>query len=112
MGRADRVQLRENGVLDLEVLENGLDHEVAIRKILDACRGVHAGEDFSILAGGKLAALDGFAQKGRDLFARALEWFGAHVVDARDEARTCADDRNARSHGAATDDADGLDFAH
>ena len=112
MLRADRVQLRENRVLDLEVFENGFDHEVAIREILDVCRGMQAGETSLILAGGEFAALDGFPEKGRDLLAGTLEGFGSDVEDAGDEARACTDDRDACSHGAAADDADGLDVAH
>ncbi|KAG1306426.1 hypothetical protein G6F62_015408 [Rhizopus arrhizus] len=65
-----------------------------------------------VLAGRELAALHRFAQKAGRLPAPLFGQRGAGVVGAQFEAGAGHDDRDSRSHGAASDDAYGLDGVH
>ena len=99
--RTHLVQRSEQLLLDREVLEHRLDHEIAGAKFIYICRLDEIPDNLLELLARELAALDRLREESFGLAAGTLKGRSFDVVG--DRGKTCArsDDRDARPHGAA-----------
>ena len=106
------MQSPEQRPLGREVLEDGLDHQIAGAKIAELGRLHEAAGDLVELLAAELAPLDRAFEEGFGLAARALERLRVEVVGDRGKTRARGDDRDPGTHRAAgAGDADRFDLA-
>lgn len=106
---ADLVERREQLALDLEVLDDRLDDQIAVAHVGELGRERHTAQDGGLVVLGELALGDGLAEELVDL-ALALGAGGVvHLTHDHVQTRLGGDLGNARAHETATDDADLLD---
>ena len=104
LGLADGVQLSEDGLLDLQVLDGGLNHQVSVSS------GVQVGGEGHLVQDGLLASLVHLAlgnQLVQTLVQTGLGGLDDLVLDVTDHhVKTLAskDLGDVQAHGAAADD--------
>ena len=99
-------QLREQSVLELHGLRRGLDHQLAVGKLRDVRRGVHALQRQLGVAAGPAAALHALLEAGADRRQSPLECLGKRVVQMRLVAGERGDLGDSGAHRAGADDSD------
>ena len=105
----DPVELGEELLLRPELLDDRLDHEVAVGELADV-RGQRQPPDRGVACTRlELALLDLPREEVRDALVRLLPQLGRDLAPDRLDAGLDAELRDARAHGA---EADHADFAH
>ena len=105
----DAVELAEQVLLRREVLDDRLEHEIAVGQLLEVADGVHAAEHGVALGRFELAPLDllgeGLLQARDHRVRRGLRTAPQHDLDAG----LGGDLRDAGTHDPGTDDSQALD---
>src|SRR5207248_971415 len=109
-GFDDRVQLRPDLLLDVEVLDNGLDDEVAVGERLEVGRAAHARERRVALGRRELALLDLARVPLLDPREALVHEALLDVAERDLEARLRRDLRDAVPHLSRSEDADPPDL--
>ena len=99
------VQLAEHLALEVELLQHGLDHEVAVGEIRELGRQAQPGQRRVPLSLRQAAFLDTTGEIALDRRASPLTELGAHLVSDRLETSLNADLRDSGAHRAEADHA-------
>ncbi len=116
VGREDRVrrtelvELHEHRVLDFDVLDDGLDHDVAIGEVAELGRAAHARERRLAVRRGHLLLLDRFLHESADLLERPLPVRLLHLACNDLVARLRADVDDPAPHEARPENTHLLDL--
>jgi hypothetical protein len=102
----DRVQLLERRLLEVEVLGDGLEDDVAIAQIRKVRGRRDAFEDLGGLGRLHAATLDGAIEAAADAIAPGRDGFLGDLVEDDVEAGAGRDLADAGAHGSAPDDPD------
>ena len=103
-GADEAVELGEHLALRLELLDDRLDHEIAVGQVGELGREGQPAERRVPLLGGRLAFLDGAANVVRDRLSGAFAELLADLAPDRLEPGLRGDLRDARTHRAQADD--------
>src|SRR5690606_29296875 len=103
-GRADVVQLAEHRVLGLEILGDGLDHEIGIGEVGERGGGLDPVEGLIAQRGVELALFDGAIEAARDGLDAAFAELIAHFADPRAITRPGGDLGDSAAHQATAQD--------
>jgi len=105
----DGVELGEDRLLDVEVLDDGLDYVVAVGEVVNRRGGRQARLDLGLRLGCELALFHELAEALVDCLQRAVDRGRRGVVQLHREARLREDLRDAVAHRAGADDPNRLD---
>ena len=108
VGAADRLELREERPLGVELLDDRLDHEVAVGERVELRRRAQAGDCVVPLLVGALPLLDLAREEMPDPTCGGLTELGRHLAADHVEARLHGDLRDPGAHRAEPDDTDPL----
>ena len=108
----DRFDLRVGLLLDLDVLDDRLDHEVAVLQVRVVRRARQVAERRRLRVLGDLALRDAVGQELLDAAEALLQHVLVHFEDDRLEAGRRRHLRDARAHQPATQHANRLDRHH
>src|SRR5687768_5781612 len=107
-----RAELLPHRVLDVELLDDGLDDDVAVTEVVDGGCERQSAEDLVALLRSRLAPLDDLRQRPLDAGARALTERIRSLADLGREPGLRGDLRDAAAHEPRSEDADGGDRSH
>ncbi|MCY1422931.1 hypothetical protein D9M71_386310 [compost metagenome] len=106
VGAAQAFQLAEQVALDLQVLDDGFDHQARIGQLGDGVGRLQVGHAGRIGSGGQLAALDALGQLPVDAGNGLASGARAFVVELDRVPGLGCDLGNAGAHGTGADHGD------
>ncbi|MPN01417.1 hypothetical protein SDC9_148626 [bioreactor metagenome] len=104
--RHDDFQLREQLALDVQALDDGLDHQITLRQVVQRRHGLELGGPLLHFGRVDLALFCKALPLLLDLLLRSRSGFGVGVEEVDLAARLCGDLCNATAHGTGANDAD------